>query len=90
MNSLSLRNPYRRCKLTVCLAGGVAATVRLIGGGPHLAVTGPAVAALLLMVQDCGECATAAVSAGALPLSMDLLTQTADPALLEATLVVRL
>ncbi len=69
-------------------AGGVASTVTLIGGGPHLAVTGPAVAALRLMVQDCGECAAAAVSAGAMPTVMELLTQTAEPALLEGTLLV--
>ena len=55
-----------------------------------MAVTGPAVGALRILVQDCDECAAAAVSAGVLPTVVDLLTQTAEPALLEATLLVRL
>ena len=63
--------------------------VSLVSSGPHLAVTIPAVAALCLMVDGCGESAAAAVSAGAVPAGFDLLGQTADPALLEATLMVR-
>ena len=73
----------------MCRAGGVASTVALVSGGPHMAITGPAIAALLLMVRDCGECAAAAVLAGAVPAALELLTQTAEPALLESTLLAR-
>jgi len=40
-------------------------------------------------VDGCGECAAAAVSAGAVAATVDLLGQTTDPELLETTLTVR-
>ena len=76
--------------MAVCRAGGVASVASLIGSGPHLAITAPAVAALRLMVDGCSECAAAAVSAGAVAATVELLGQTTDPELLESTLTVRL
>ena len=83
------RDGRRHCKTAVCGAGGVASVASLVASGPHLAITAPAVAALRLMVDGCAECAAMAVSAGAVAAIVDLLGQTTDPELLEATLTVR-
>jgi len=84
-----LMTVHRHCKAAVCRAGGVASVAALVACGPHLAITAPAVAALRHMVDGCGECAAAAVSAGAVTATVDLLGQTTDPELLESTLTVR-
>lgn len=71
-------------------AGGVAATVQLLVGGAHLSAALPAVRALSAMVASSEEAAAAAVAAALMPALVALLVESQDPAVLEATLLVRL